>query len=1112
MYSASFYAEPHDIKQSIKNPENCSFLKAAGSNLGVHEGSSSSDVAATTLLSTDDKENVPNEKMNEIPVKQPDCSSSENDPTYSLQQQWNNLHISKSSFPKRRKYKIARTCNLSYSEAADSPYYQNIQYNSSDKPFSLISNPTDDSEMKNPQFISTHQGGSKINPEKVPSVAFVHESSQGVYKNNAFFTMESHVLPTANTDFIAIDQGISSPKFLRLTTRNIPETKELAISTFLPISMVIQPFAQQRPEEHPIPLVDYGELGPPRCRRCKAYINPFVNFIQGGTKFVCNMCLFPNDVGAEWFSPLNGVGKRQDLSYRSELKYGTVEFSVPKEYETCPPEPIKIIFTIDVSETAIQKGVPKIAADAIRKALYESPDRPFPSGAKICIITFDRTLHFYNLTSSLKDAQMLVVSDIEDTFIPLQEGLFVDAYESRHIIETVLTYIPTLFDHTRVPEPALGALVQSSFIALEKTGGKLIIFLSALSTWGPGSLRFREDSKLYNTDNEKQLFTSQNVYWNNLAKKCLSAGIGVDLFLFPTLYMDISTIGVLASVTGGEIYYYQDFIEERDSPKVIEEFIRNVTREQAYHVQIKVRCSNGLSVEKYIGNYVQKKPSELELSVIDSEKAISVSFTHDSKLDQKSCVYFQCAVLYTTSTGRRRLRCYNTVASVSSNLSDIIKYVDIDACITVLVKDVALLKIVKSSLKQIRDELTEICIGILTCYRKSISSSVPTSQLVLPENLKLLPIYILCLLKLPALKSGNIQSDLRMQNAQYILTMGVRELVSFIYPRIIPLHNLSDHMGFPDEKGNLVLPKTIRASSLYLNEGGVYLMINGSNAILWFHNSVSSNLLKDLYGNDVSKLSDINIRSALLPELNSRFSIQVRNIFLYFNTFYPGRALVAYVSRQGLDESAHEFMAQLVEDKHSNSLSYTDFLCYIHREIQLELSGNLFSNHGKNDSNDIVLSIFLPFCVKRCRICMSFKDWIQQQGSTLPGKHKVSTANGIEWADCPPDSESLGRATWTFLHTMAANYPELATAEEQSEMRNFLTIFAKRYPCIYCAQDFREWMHQKENEMMVSGRKELSLWMCKAHNEVNRKLGKPIFDCIKWKERWLDGWNDGRCG
>lgn len=36
-------------------------------------------------------------------------------------------------------------------------------------------------------------------------------------------------------------------------------------------------------------------------------------------------------------------------------------------------------------------------------------------------------------------------------------------------------------------------------------------------------------------------------------------------------------------------------------------------------------------------------------------------------------------------------------------------------------------------------------------------------------------------------------------------------------------------------------------------------------------------------------------------------------------------------------------------------------------------------------------------------------------------------------------------------------------------------------------------------------------WLCRLHNEVNRKLGKPDFDCSLVDERWRDGWKDGSC-
>src|SRR6201999_343151 len=127
------------------------------------------------------------------------------------------------------------------------------------------------------------------------------------------------------------DQGNSSPKHARLTVNNVPSTAEALASTGLPLGLVIQPFAPLQEGEQPIPVLDFGETGPPRCRRCRAYINPFMAFRSGGNKFVCNMCTFPNDVPPEYFSPTDPSGARVDRQQRPELTRGTVEFMVPKE-------------------------------------------------------------------------------------------------------------------------------------------------------------------------------------------------------------------------------------------------------------------------------------------------------------------------------------------------------------------------------------------------------------------------------------------------------------------------------------------------------------------------------------------------------------------------------------------------------------------------------------------------------------------------------------------------------------------------------------------------------------------------------------------------------------
>lgn len=96
---------------------------------------------------------------------------------------------------------------------------------------------------------------------------------------------------------------------------------------------------------------------------------------------------------------------------------------------------------------------------------------------------------------------------------------------------------------------------------------------------------------------------------------------------------------------------------------------------------------------------------------------------------------------------------------------------------------------------------------------------------------------------------------------------------------------------------------------------------------------------------------------------------------------------------------------------------------------------------------------------------------------------------------------------------MAAYYPEKPTPGQQADMAGFVKLFAKLYPCRPCAEDFQRWEQTPGHGVAgaVGSREDFGQWLCRAHNEVNRKLGKEQFDCSRWLERWRDGWKDGRC-
>ncbi|XP_053207672.1 LOW QUALITY PROTEIN: FAD-linked sulfhydryl oxidase ALR-like [Panonychus citri] len=163
----------------------------------------------------------------------------------------------------------------------------------------------------------------------------------------------------------------------------------------------------------------------------------------------------------------------------------------------------------------------------------------------------------------------------------------------------------------------------------------------------------------------------------------------------------------------------------------------------------------------------------------------------------------------------------------------------------------------------------------------------------------------------------------------------------------------------------------------------------------------------------------------------------------------------------------------------------------------------------------------MPDYTESCRACTSFKSFMKAHqasvndseskksdsdsgGKSKSHKDNSNSINSMDHVDCPVDKDDLGRASWTFLHTMAAYYPDKPTDYQRSEMKQFIDLFSKFYPCSHCAKDMRD-------DIKVDSRKSFSLWMCNLHNKVNKKLSKPLFDCSNVDERWLTGPPNGKC-
>ena len=366
---------------------------------------------------------------------------------------------------------------------------------------------------------------------------------------------------------------------------------------------------------------------------------------------------------------------------------------------------------------------------------------------------------------------------------------------------------------------------------------------------------------------------------------------------------------------------------------------------------MKVRCSNGLQVDAYHGNFVHHTfGADLEIGIIDADKALSVTFSYDGKLDSKLDAHFQSALLYTTATGQRRVRCSNVIASVSETskeagareqgIRNSMKFVDQDAVVSILAKEASTkLAASSSNLKDVRNWLTERTIDVMANYRKHASQQHPAGQLVMPERLKEFCMYMLGLIKCRAFKGGSENSDRRVHELRMVRSMGALELSLYLYPRMIPMHNLQPEDGFADsETGHLKMPPSIRASYSRVEPGGVYLLDNGQQCILWLHSQTSPNFIADLFGEGNDSLKSLDPLTSSLPVLETHLNAQARNIIEFLKTMRGSKGLTLQLARQSLDGAEFEFARMLVEDRNNEAQSYVDWLVQIHKGVQMEVS------------------------------------------------------------------------------------------------------------------------------------------------------------------------------
>lgn len=812
----------------------------------------------------------------------------------------------------------------------------------------------------------------------------------------SFFSFQNVSPLMAGTQYHAVDQGTSTPKFIRSTMYNMPESENLRRATKLPVAISVRPFAPLLASEDPVPVVDMSTLGaynarddydvgPPRCNRCRTFINPSMTF-SGANRFVCNICQFPNNSVPNDYScvidPLNGF--RLDKFQRPELHKGVYDIILPNYYNVNGKKNelkgYHHVFVVDVSHQSIKKGLPAIIVDALRAAIFELQEEYNEQGEefkvskfKYSILLFDKKVHFFNVSSKLESAQLVLSPDLEDPFVPFHDGLFADPNECALQIEDALNKIEDFCNgepNQHDAESCLSVALRSAMMCLEQVGGgKITAVLSSISSWGPGRsviTSLRNVGRAPLAEEEKKTLAPSNKYYQLLAKDMVAQNVAVDIFAICDTAVDMANIGWLASVTGGQAHKWVNFLPVRDGRAFCAKIFNSVHKTVGYQGLFKLRCSTGLQVLQYYGfpseadsgivGYSNPSLSDPTIPVLTEDQTFTVLLEYDGVLKTSYDCHFQASILYTDAEGIRKIRVINLVTSVSERLNEVFAFVDQEAVAGAILRD-TLSFVGKQLVADLRRSVNEKIVDVFAHYRMMSQQSHQVgsnNEFLFPESMKHFALFMLAIIKTKALRdSASISDDIRLCDLYDMMYMPIDRLSYHLCPAMVELHSLTDDecMVLEDEANVdyfIKVPKYMPLTETAL-EKMVYILCNGSSVFVRIHPESNIALLQDLFGDFVRSCDDIDPMMDCLPELPTLISQQARNIVKFFNRNINGmgdfddRSII--IVRDGVDLTTHAFKECLVEDKLpsktiNTSPNYVEFLASVHKAIGVKLQND----------------------------------------------------------------------------------------------------------------------------------------------------------------------------
>ncbi|KAL7348264.1 vesicle coat complex COPII subunit Sec24 [Encephalitozoon intestinalis] len=667
----------------------------------------------------------------------------------------------------------------------------------------------------------------------------------------SFFSFDTSVQPPplSTTNCFITETTNTDPNLLRSTMYTLPTDTDTFESMEIPFGLVLNPFNQKA---MPTELDKSISM---KCWQCQSYVNIFTK-IEGNT-FYCNIC--------------NSKNQAKEKISSEVTRYSTIEYvDRVKEERITRPEAGNIVSeslfrTTMIDGPAFIFGIDTTASPLMEhafkamKLLINDENFRFLF-KKVGVILFSSTVSLIKPSGGMI-TEVLLSDRLQLPFISPE---FLMDSEDDGLMKSLMEYVMGKSeDKGKFKNGFEDCLRVAISIAGYCKGSKMAVFSNI----------------------------QDKVEYEEVAKQLIEVGCSLNVFST----QKTSATKLCASTTGKCFIYSLESLS-----KLGPDLLNLGVTKSSYKVQVEAKTSDAIRKLSFYGNTVFEHLGFQDFAHMDDKTAFGMTFSLEEPLQNKSKVYVQVILRFYSFDGSSRVLVMNSSFEGSSRISEVYASLSFDTLACIYAKYIAMDEsTAKEHCKKVENSISRS----LKYYRDNCCKEASSSQFVLPESIKLIPLIYQAMVKNSCF-SNNISTDTMSR----VTGFTVEENLRFFYPRLFAFTD------FYIDK-SLEKVKALRLNVESLNSEEIYILDNSQKIYIYI-------------GKDV----DISLKEAIFRDKTEENEVLDKMIDEFY-TYYDSELPVIFVE-EGKGGSEVEFVGYMVEDRLNDIPSYSDYICELHFKVK----------------------------------------------------------------------------------------------------------------------------------------------------------------------------------